>query len=47
MHVPFIPEQAASKGANVPSMNINDIASAIEAAINAVLDESVGQFFSH
>jgi len=36
MHVPFIPEQAASKGANVPSMNINDIASAIEAAICAI-----------
>lgn len=38
MHVPFIPEQAASKGANVPSMNINDIASAIEAAIAAIAE---------
>ena len=47
MHVPFIPEQAANKGANMPRMNLNDIACAIEAAINAVLDESVGQFFSH
>lgn len=38
MHVPFIPEQAANKGANVPSMNINDIASAIEAAIAAIAE---------
>lgn len=38
MHVPFIPEQAASKGANMPSMNINDIASAIEAAIAAIAE---------
>ena len=38
MHVPFIPEQAASKGANVSSMNINDIASAIEAAIAAIAE---------
>ncbi|MBQ4429448.1 MAG: pyroglutamyl-peptidase I [Clostridia bacterium] len=38
MHVPFIPEQAASKGANVPSMNINDVASAIEAAIAPIAE---------
>lgn len=38
MHVPFIPEQAANKGANVPSMNLNDIVSAIEAAVVAIFE---------
>lgn len=38
MHVPFIPEQAANKGANVPSMNLNDIVCAIEAAVGAIYE---------
>lgn len=39
MHVPFIPEQAASKPANTPSMNLNDIVSAIEAATAAIAEQ--------
>ena len=38
MHVPFIPEQAANKPANMPSMNLGDIVSAIEAAISATAE---------
>ena len=36
MHVPFIPEQAAAKSPVPPSMALDDIAAAIEAAIRAI-----------
>lgn len=38
IHVPYIPEQAARKGGNVPSMSLETIARALEAALRAVRD---------
>lgn len=38
MHVPFIPEQAASKGPVPPSIALGDIVAAIEAAIGAIAE---------
>ena len=38
IHVPFIPEQVARKGGNLPSMALETIAKALEAAIYAVRD---------
>ena len=37
-HVPFIPEQVARKGGNLPSMALETIAKALEAALRAVRD---------
>lgn len=37
MHVPFIPEQVVER-ANTPSMSLEDIAKAIEAALSAIVD---------
>lgn len=42
IHVPYIPEQAARKGGNVPSMSLETIAKALEAALRAVRDQSAG-----
>ena len=36
MHVPFIPEQVVGRPAPAPSMNLQDIARGIEAAISAI-----------
>lgn len=38
IHVPFIPEQVARKGGNLPSMALETIAKALEAALRAVRD---------
>ena len=38
IHVPYIPEQAARKGGNVPSMSLETIARGLEAALRAVRD---------
>ena len=42
MHVPFIPEQAANKPIGTPSMSLNDIVSAIEAAVWAIFEHLNG-----
>jgi len=38
IHVPYIPEQAARKGGNLPSMSLETIARGLEAALRAVRD---------
>ena len=38
IHVPYIPEQVARKGGNLPSMALETIAKALEAALYAVRD---------
>lgn len=40
IHVPYIPEQVARKGGNLPSMALETIARALEAALRAVRDHS-------
>ena len=40
IHVPYIPEQAARKGGNLPSMALETIAKALEAALRAVRDNA-------
>ncbi|SBW07492.1 Pyrrolidone-carboxylate peptidase [uncultured Eubacteriales bacterium] len=41
MHVPFVPNQVVSLPATTPSMNINDMARGISAAIEAIAENSV------
>lgn len=41
MHVPFVPNQVVGLPATTPSMNINDMARGISAAIEAIAENSV------